>query len=58
MRRFAAVLAVVAAGVVLAAPAAQAERWRPGLEEAREYAGSRAGTISFALVNLEAVSQE
>ena len=49
MRRFAAVLAVVAAGVVLAAPAAQAERWRPGLEEAREYAGSRAGTISFAL---------
>ncbi|HEU0019662.1 MAG TPA: serine hydrolase [Thermoleophilaceae bacterium] len=49
MRRFAVVLAVLAAGVVLAAPAAEAERWRPGLEVAREYAETRTGTISFAL---------
>lgn len=50
MRRVAtAVLAVLAATVALAAPAAEAERWRPGLEAAREYAASRAGTISFAV---------
>ncbi len=43
-------MAVVVAGIALAAPAvAQAERWRPGLEAAREYAETRAGTISFAL---------
>jgi len=44
-----AVVAVMVAGIALAAPAAQAERWRPGLEAAREYASTRAGTISFAL---------
>jgi hypothetical protein len=49
MRRFAAVLALVAAGVVLTAPVVQAKRWRPDLEEAREYAATRAGTISFAV---------
>jgi hypothetical protein len=49
MRRAVAVLAVMAAGVALAAPAAEAERWRPGLEAAREYAETRTGTISFAL---------
>jgi hypothetical protein len=27
----------------------ESKRWRPGLEEAREYAATRAGTISFAV---------
>jgi beta-lactamase family protein len=49
MRRFATVLAVGLAGVALTAPAAEAKRWRPDLEAAREYAATRAGTISFAL---------
>jgi hypothetical protein len=49
MRRFVAVMVVMAAGIALAAPTAAAERWRPGLEDAREYAAERAGTISFAL---------
>jgi hypothetical protein len=49
MRRFAVVLAVLAAGLALTAPAVEAERWRPDLEAAREYAATRAGTISFAL---------
>jgi len=43
-----AIVLTVAAG--LTAPAqASPERWRPGLEAAREYAASRTGTISFAL---------
>lgn len=49
MRRFAAVVAVLISVGALAAPAANAERWRPGLEAAREYAETRAGTISFAV---------
>ncbi len=49
MRRFAAVLAVAVAALVLTAPAVEAKRWRPDLEAAREYAATRAGTISFAL---------
>ncbi len=51
MRRFAAVVAVLAAVGALAGPAtaANAEPWRPGLEQAREYAATRAGTISFAV---------
>ena len=46
-----AVLAVLAAAVALVAPtaAAEAKRWRPGLEAAREYAATRTGTISFVL---------
>jgi hypothetical protein len=49
MRPAVAVLAVMVAGIALAAPAAEAERWRPGFEAAREYAETRAGTISFAV---------
>lgn len=49
MRRFAAVLAVLAAALALSAPAVEAKRWRPDLEAARAYAAQRAGTISFAL---------
>jgi hypothetical protein len=41
---------ILATTVALVAPAPAApERWRPGLEDAREYAATRAGTISFAL---------
>jgi hypothetical protein len=53
MRR--AVAGAVAIGVVLLTPppatadAGKLERWRPGLEAARAYAATRAGTISFAV---------
>jgi len=41
---------VLGAATGLAAPAeAASERWRPGLEAARHYAATRAGTISFAV---------
>ena len=49
MQRFTVVLAMLATVIALASPAAGAERWRPGLEAAREYAATRAGTISFAV---------
>jgi hypothetical protein len=51
MWRVVAVLAVLVTAVPLATPAAGAEsqRWRPDLEAARQYAATRAGTISFAL---------
>jgi len=55
-RATAAVATVAALTIVVAldAPVASAasianERWRPGLEAAREYAATRAGTISFAV---------
>ena len=54
MRRTTALLAaLIALATAVPAAAAQAqqpaERWRPGLEAARAYAASRAGTISFAV---------
>jgi len=53
MRRVTAGLAAMialGAAIGLAAPAqAASERWRPGLEAAREYAATRTGTISFAV---------
>jgi Beta-lactamase enzyme family len=55
MRRVGAIVAVSAAALAsvtaLAPPAtaAKLERWRPALEAAREYAATRAGTISFAV---------
>ena len=57
MRRATAAVATVAAlaiAIAVIAPVASArsygaERWRPDLEAAREYAATRAGTISFAL---------
>jgi hypothetical protein len=39
----------IAAAMPAAAPAKAPERWRPGLEAARAYAATRAGTISFAV---------
>jgi hypothetical protein len=47
-------VAGTAVALACLAPAAEAEpaergRWRPGLEQARAYAGTRAGTISFAV---------
>jgi len=50
----AAAATVAALAIAVVAPFASArpydaERWRPGLEQAREYAATRAGTISFAL---------
>ena len=38
-----------AAGGAAAAPPQAPERWRPGLEQARAYAATRAGTIAFAV---------
>jgi hypothetical protein len=52
VRRLGAAVAVAMAVVAVpagAAPADKLERWRPGLEAARAYAATRAGTISFAL---------
>lgn len=40
---------LAAAATPAAAAPAELERWRPGLEAAREYAATRAGSISFAL---------
>lgn len=50
-RSLPALVTAIAIGATLPAPApANApERWRPGLEAARAYAATRAGTISFAV---------
>ena len=51
VRRVGAAIAVAVAVAIVPASAAPAEveRWRPGLEQARAYAATRAGTISFAV---------
>ncbi|HJR44929.1 MAG TPA: serine hydrolase [Actinomycetota bacterium] len=48
MRRL---LIVLVAGAVLLAPVSTAYAWQPGREAAVEYAHSRAGRISFAVMN-------
>lgn len=42
-------IVAVAGAMPTTATEAESKRWRPGLEEAREYAATRAGTISFAV---------
>jgi hypothetical protein len=44
-----AVAVAVAGGAPVDAAAKVPDRWRPGLEAARDYAATRAGTISFAV---------